>query len=161
VFENQAGTVHCRLTCWNEDMHPDLRLDGLTMATVRRIIPSCDWDDYASAIVEQRRELEVSLRPLHPPSPETLRMVEHFRRTGFLQMPLRLDPAYLDVVRRYLEPQPVYAGPHIFSANESDESGRRAMANMILQSFREKKQKASPEPRRSMGEIIMADPEGH
>ena len=94
----------------------ELRLQNIAATTARRQIPSCDWDLYADAIIAERRAIEADIARTDPPTAETRRMVDHFRRTGFLQMPLAIDPSYRQVLLNYLNRQPAYAGPHIFSA---------------------------------------------
>lgn len=79
-------------------------------ATIRRGIPSCEWDQFADLVAARRSELEAEFR--NPAEHRQLSLVTagDFQNTGILKLPFVIAPDWVAAMRRHLEPMPALMG---------------------------------------------------
>jgi hypothetical protein len=87
-------------------------------AAIRKFLPSCQWDAYATVIADERRQRESHLQKSSNEIDRSFwSLLEDFRRVGFVRLPIVLTPGAVAAIRDHLYLHPVYSGSHIYSSD--------------------------------------------
>ena len=99
-------------------MNSELKLQLRAIQALRRHLPAHLWHQMGNLIADDRAKQEAHLRKPDSEIDKTLfGKLDAFNASGFMQLPLSLEPDLVDSIRNHLELNPVFDGSHIFSSN--------------------------------------------
>lgn len=88
----------------------DQQLMRSDYATIRRSMPSCDWDRYATLVAAHHRLLDGGYCKPEFDRDLSLGDGTDFAKSGLLQLPFTMSPAWAASIRDHLTPLPVLTG---------------------------------------------------